>query len=71
MDCSDLHKVTGHSTAGQECFLDGGVGGVWFPAYCNSDDWTVIQSRGQLGNPQDYFARNWDEYESGFGEPGM
>ena len=39
-------------------------------AYCDSDGWTVIQSRGQFGNPQDYFVRNLDEYESGFGEPG-
>ncbi len=32
--------------------------------------WTVIQSRGQFGNPVDYFYRGWDEYVAGFGEPG-
>ena len=44
--------------------------GTEFPAYCDPEGWTVIQSRGQFGNPIDYFNRNWDEYVNGFGEPG-
>ena len=42
-----------------------------FPVYCTEDGWTVIQSRGQFGNPIDYFFRGWDEYEKGFGTPGQ
>ena len=38
---------------------------------CTSDGWTVIMSRGQFGNPVDYFDRDWEEYEAGFGEPGL
>ena len=30
----------------------------------------LIQRRGQYGNPEDYFAKSWAEYVSGFGEPG-
>ena len=35
------------------------------------DDWLVIQSRGQFGNPIDYFVRDWIEYENGFGVIGI
>ena len=42
-----------------------------FNAYCLSDGWTVIQSRGQFGNPKDFFLRKWDDYVQGFGEPGL
>ena len=38
--------------------------------YCDSDGWTVIQSRGQFGNPQSYFYRNWVDYLKPFGTPG-
>ena len=31
--------------------------------------WTVLQSRGDFGNPEDYFFKGWDEYENGFGVP--
>ena len=41
-----------------------------FNAHCLDDGWTVIQSRGQFGNPKDYFLRKWDAYVKGFGEPG-
>ena len=37
---------------------------------CQTDGWTVIQSRGQHGNPSNYFYRGWQEYVRGFGEPG-
>ena len=39
-------------------------------AYCLKDGWTVIQSRGQYGNPIDYFYKAWAEYKDGFGKPG-
>ena len=32
--------------------------------------WTVIQRRGQFGNPKDYFSSKlWVDYKNGFGEP--
>ena len=55
-------------TPGAKTFVNGN--GTEFSAYCAADGWTVIQSRGQFGNPQDYFHKNWDAYESGFGGPG-
>ncbi len=38
--------------------------------YCDKNGWTVFQSRGQFGNPADYFFRNWSEYQNPFGVPG-
>ena len=38
--------------------------------YCDAGGWTVVQSRGQFGNPIDYFYRGWEEYLEGFGQPG-
>ena len=42
-----------------------------FNAFCLPDGWTTIQSRGQFGNPEDFFLRNWVDYVNGFGEPGI
>ena len=39
-------------------------------AACLEGGWTVIQSRGQFGNPTNYFAKGWAEYKAGFGMPG-
>jgi len=30
--------------------------------------WTTILQRGQFGNAKNYFQKNWEEYEVGFGE---
>ena len=38
--------------------------------YCLQGGWTVFQSRGQFGNPTDYFNKPWVEYQTGFGIPG-
>ena len=37
---------------------------------CVDDGWTVIQARGQFGNPTDFFWKTYQEYEEGFGEAG-
>ena len=39
---------------------------------CNDElTWTVIQQRGQHGNPEDYFSsKGWSDYVLGFGEEG-
>ena len=41
-----------------------------FDTTCLEGGWLVIQTRGQFGNPEDYFLRGWDEYVAGFGVPG-
>ncbi|TRY70175.1 hypothetical protein TCAL_12749, partial [Tigriopus californicus] len=38
---------------------------------CDEDGWSVIQSRGQFGNRENYFARPWLAFVNGFGVPGM
>ena len=43
------------------------IGGIVFTL---SSEWTLIQKRGQYGNPQDYFSSKlWNDYVSGFGDP--
>jgi len=32
--------------------------------------WTTILTRKQAGNPVDFFARDFEEYTQGFGNPG-
>ena len=44
--------------------------GETYTAACSDDGWTAIQSRGQFGNPADFFYRGWNEYVTGFGTPG-
>ena len=40
-------------------------------AKCSAGGWTVIQSRGQFGNPTNYFnTKLWADYVNGFGTPG-
>ena len=36
---------------------------------CDTDGWTVFQSRGQHGKPWDDFYRDWATYKKGFGDP--
>ena len=38
--------------------------------YCNDDGYTTIQSRGQFGNPIDYFYRDFNDYLNPFGTAG-
>ena len=33
-------------------------------------EWTLIQKRGQYGNPKDFFSSKlWEDYVTGFGDP--
>ena len=69
MDCQDFREKSSHSRP--VTIL---VGDPKKPAkaYCTKDGWTVIQSRGQFGNPKDYFSvKQWQDYKNGFGEPGF
>ena len=67
-DCYDVYKakkpLPGTYT------LQPGNSSTIFDAYCLEEGWTVIQSRGQYGNPKDFFLRKWEEYVKGFGVPG-
>ncbi len=69
LDCADIWKN------GQK---KEGVYNITIPTrvepvqvYCAKNGWTVFQSRGQFGNPENYFVRNWNEFEAGFGVPGL
>ena len=33
----------------------------------DSEGWIAVLRRGQFGNPQNYFAKQWEEYECYFG----
>ena len=46
------------------------IGGSNVIVHCLDEGWTVIQSRGQFGNPSDYFYKGWNDYVQGFGTPG-
>jgi len=36
----------------------------------NGFGWTVLQKRGDFGNPKKYFLRGWKAYKNGFGDLG-
>lgn len=38
--------------------------------FCDKGGWTVIQSRDQVGNKEDFFFAQWNDYKNGFGTPG-
>ena len=71
-DCGDLLRSSHHlmeDTAGiHEFQFDGAPNRAL--AECDSDGWTIIQSRGQFDNRNAYFYRRWDSYVDGFGVPG-
>ncbi|XP_076341547.1 techylectin-5A-like isoform X3 [Tachypleus tridentatus] len=71
-DCTDVFLNGNHTS---------GVYRIWpkswmftgsFDVYCDMDTdgggWTVIQRRGDYGNPTDYFYKSWQEYKMGFGD---
>ncbi|XP_077532212.1 techylectin-5A-like [Haemaphysalis longicornis] len=70
--CSDLLHV-GQTVSGLYTIFPNGKRANGKIVYCDMDTdnggWTVIQRRGQYGNPVYYFYRNWTEYDSGFGDP--
>ena len=71
-DCADIKEAMGErfSAGTHKIKISDGYDFESVPVYCDSDGWTVIQSRGQHGNNIDYFFRKWAEYRVGFGEPG-
>ena len=67
-DCGEASELSGYKAAVATMKLT--TGGT-YRAACSDDGWTAVQSRGQYGNPEDFFYRGWDEYVSGFGTAGM
>lgn len=70
-DCYEILKK-GHK--------DSGIYRIWpsnwrtfgsFNVFCDMQTdgggWTIIQRRGNYGQPKDYFYKNWQEYKMGFG----
>ncbi|KAH7959103.1 hypothetical protein HPB49_008251 [Dermacentor silvarum] len=70
--CADLLR-NGQNTSGVYTVFHKAAGTSGQNVYCDMDTdgggWTVIQRRGQYGNPVYYFYRNWTEYTNGFGNP--
>jgi len=68
--CSDLYTLKGIRESGTYPIL---VAGENITVYCDMETegggWTVLQRRGDFGNPDDYFLRKWPEYKDGFGDP--
>ena len=67
-DCLEAKQNLGQTYTAGIHFLN--IKGRNVPAECDADGWTVIQSRGQMGNPTNYFYRDWDQYVAGFGLAG-
>ena len=63
-DCGELSHEPGFE-AGVKRMQDG-----LCTAACTEDGWTVIQSRGQFGNPETFFKRDWRQFSKGFGTAG-
>ena len=66
-DCSNYYNKANYTPGVKSIFINVRKVNV----FCDEAGWTVFQSRGQFGNPKDYFFRDWDSYEKGFGIPGM
>lgn len=70
-DCGDLYEA-GQTTSGVYTVFPTN-GSLGLAVHCDMETdgggWTVIQKRGQFGNPVYYFYRNWTEYANGFGDP--
>jgi hypothetical protein len=61
-DCVDVKAVTGGSFATGVHTITPGSHAT--NVQCDADGWTVIQSRGQFGNPPDFFFRDWAMYKA-------
>ena len=67
--CNAWH-TPGHSHQFRQSYIDSTGFSTQKLALCVDDGWTVIQSRGQFGNAENYFNRSFQEYVNGFGETG-
>jgi hypothetical protein len=68
-DCADLMNSFGGDVSGPHEITPIN-GGQAVDVLCDSEGWTVIQSRGNYSNPANYFLQEWTLYEEGFGLAG-
>ncbi|CAL1300201.1 unnamed protein product [Larinioides sclopetarius] len=73
LDCSEIMK-SGVTESGVYAIYPRSrvSGGKSIEVYCDmvtdGGGWTVIQRRGEYGNSEAYFVKNWNEYKEGFGD---
>lgn len=71
-DCQEVARLQNHSKSGVYLIRQGGNSFQPLSVLCDMESrgggWTVIQRRGQFGNPESFFDRGWNEYEKGFGD---
>ena len=68
--CSDLVERNLISESGLATIT---VAGDDITVYCDMETygggWTVLQRRGDYGNPGNFFLKEWEQYKFGFGDP--
>ena len=69
-DCYDVHQQNKQLPGVYPIQVDPQLPQTTVKVACLASGWTVFQSRGQYGNPADYFFKGWSDYETGFGTPG-
>ncbi|XP_022252596.1 techylectin-5A [Limulus polyphemus] len=70
-DCADI-LLSGHRSSGvyriwPKSWMTIGTLNVYCDMETDGGGWTVIQRRGDYGNPADYFYKPWKDYKLGFG----
>ncbi len=67
-DCYDIMYEMGENYTHGVYTID--INNEPYQVYCEQDGWMSILARLQVGNPIDYFYRDWDDYLKPFGTPG-
>merc|ERR1739848_329697 len=64
--CEEIQANTGSTVSGVYTLT---MGEVFCDMTTDGGGWTVLQQRGDNGNPEDFFYKYWADYEQGFGDP--
>ena len=68
--CSDLVEQEAITESGlYTIFVAGEDVTVWCDMETLGGGWTVLQRRGDFGQDNNYFLKDWDNYKNGFGNP--
>merc|ERR1712121_317662 len=65
-NCDQIQAITGSTVSG---VYNSSIGEIFCDMTTDGGGWTVLQQRGDNGNPEDFFYRFWADYEQGFGDP--